>query len=128
MARAHLHPVWFAVFCAAILVGLLRESTLGDPEPDLLAAFVPFVMGTMCLLLTVRSLAEEATAQQGQCYFSTVRLRRPLQSCEQRPALDDPRSRAVADDWRGRLTGARLSGSLSASYAPPTCPPRSLLA
>jgi hypothetical protein len=67
--RAHLHPVWFAIFCAAILVGLLRESTLiptlGDPELDLLAAFVPFVAGTVCLFLTVRSLAAEAIANKG---------------------------------------------------------------
>jgi hypothetical protein len=65
--RAHWHAVWFAVFCAAILMGLLRESTLlptlGDPELDLLAAFVPFVVGTVFLLVAVRSLAAEATAK-----------------------------------------------------------------
>jgi hypothetical protein len=68
-ARAHLlHPVWFALVCAAILVGMLRESTLiptlGNPELDVLAAFVPFVVGTMCLLMTVRSLAAEAMAKR----------------------------------------------------------------
>lgn len=74
--RAHLHPVWFVIFCAAILVGLLRESTLiptlGDPELDLLAAFVPFVVGTVCLLLTVRSLAAEATAKKAHAMAAQV--------------------------------------------------------
>jgi hypothetical protein len=68
MGRVHRHAVWFAVFCAVILMGLLRESTLiptlGDPELDLLAAFVPFVVGTVCLLLAVRSLAAEGAAKK----------------------------------------------------------------
>ena len=68
-ARAHWHPVWFVLCCAAILLGLLRESTLiptlRDPELDLLAAFGPFVVGSVCLLLTVRSLTTEAATAGG---------------------------------------------------------------
>jgi hypothetical protein len=62
--RPRQHLVWFALFCAAILVGLLRESTiiptLGDPELDVLMAFVPFALGSLCLLMMVRSLAAES--------------------------------------------------------------------
>jgi hypothetical protein len=68
-ARARLHPMWFALCCAALLVGLLRESrlipSLGDPELDLLMAFGPFVAAALCLLLTIRSLVVETNAQRG---------------------------------------------------------------
>jgi hypothetical protein len=60
-ARSDQRRVWFALCCAAILLGLLRESTiipsLGDPELDLLVAFGPFSVGSFCLFMTVRSLA-----------------------------------------------------------------------
>ena len=62
--RSRAHPIWFALFCGAILIGLLREATiiptLGDPELDLLVAFVPFALGSFFLLMTVRFLAVES--------------------------------------------------------------------
>jgi hypothetical protein len=62
------HPLWLALCFAALLVGLLRESTIipssGNPELDLLAAFVPFVVATFCLFLTMRSLAAESMSRK----------------------------------------------------------------
>jgi len=61
--RSRPQAIWLALFCAAILVGLLREAAiipaLGDPLLDLLAAFVPFTLGSVCLLIAVRSLRVE---------------------------------------------------------------------
>jgi hypothetical protein len=63
------HPLWFAFCCATLLAGLLRESTiipsLGSPELDLLVAFLPFLVATFCLFMTVRTLAGERTAMKG---------------------------------------------------------------
>jgi hypothetical protein len=69
-ARSRAHPVWFALFCAAILMGLLRESTilptLGDPELDVLIAFVPFALGSFFLLMTGRALAAESAPTKSE--------------------------------------------------------------
>jgi hypothetical protein len=60
-AHGKWHPVWFGPCCAVLLIGLLRESTLipslGDPELDLLVAFVPFLLASFCLFMTGRTLA-----------------------------------------------------------------------
>jgi hypothetical protein len=75
-ARSRQHPLWFALFSAAILVGVLRESTiiptLGDPELDLLVAFGPFVLGCFCLLMTIRSLAVETAPKKFRRQLCTV--------------------------------------------------------
>lgn len=63
-ARSSRHLIWFGLFSAAILIGLLSEATiipsLGDPELDLLVAFGPFALGSFFLLMTARSLAVES--------------------------------------------------------------------
>jgi MFS family permease len=50
---ARLPFFWLGLFAALVFVGLLRESLilpdLGDPLIDLLAAFVPFFMSSICL-------------------------------------------------------------------------------
>jgi hypothetical protein len=50
---------WVGLFSALVLLGTLRESTLvpsaGDPLVDLLVAFVPFVVGSLCALMGVRA-------------------------------------------------------------------------
>ncbi len=62
-ASGRRHPLWFALCCAALLLGLLRESTiipsLGDPVLDLLAAFVPFLVAAFCLFITVQAVGAE---------------------------------------------------------------------
>jgi hypothetical protein len=54
------HLIWIGAFAAFVFVGLLKESLiipgLGNPLTDLLAAFVPFVIGTLCLCFRARNL------------------------------------------------------------------------
>jgi hypothetical protein len=50
---------WFTLFFIAEFVGIMRESTIipsfGDPLLDLLAAFVPFSVGSVFLYMSARS-------------------------------------------------------------------------
>jgi hypothetical protein len=52
--------VWIGTFSALVFFGLLRESEilpdLGDPLTNLLVAFVPFAVGSLCLSLGARNL------------------------------------------------------------------------
>jgi hypothetical protein len=68
--RTRPQSIWVALCCGAVLVGLLREATiipaLGDPLLDLLAAFVPFTLGSVCLLIAVRSLYIERAPNVGE--------------------------------------------------------------
>ncbi|MDA4125093.1 MAG: hypothetical protein OK438_06570 [Thaumarchaeota archaeon] len=54
------HAMWFGLFFALELFGVLRESTLipssGDPFVDLLVAFIPFTAGGFCLIASAMSL------------------------------------------------------------------------
>jgi hypothetical protein len=54
------YATWIGLCCSVILLGTLRESTIipssGDPYTDLLIAFLPFVAGSFCILMGVRSL------------------------------------------------------------------------
>lgn len=61
-AAARRHAIWFGLFFVIELLGILKESLVipssGDPFVDLLAAFIPFTVGGLCLLasaLTLRS-------------------------------------------------------------------------
>jgi hypothetical protein len=49
------HAKWFGLFAAVVSVGVLRETTIipssGDPLTDLLVSFVPFALGSFCLLI-----------------------------------------------------------------------------
>jgi hypothetical protein len=59
-ATARRHAVWFGLFFVIELLGVLKESLLipssGDPFVDLLAAFIPFTVGGLCLLASAFSL------------------------------------------------------------------------
>jgi hypothetical protein len=50
----------FGLFASLVFVGMLREATIipssGDPFVDLLLAFVPFTIGSICLLISATSL------------------------------------------------------------------------
>ncbi len=52
--------LWSGGFSAFVFIGLLRESQLlpdlGDPLANLLAAFGPFAIGSLCLFLAARRL------------------------------------------------------------------------
>jgi hypothetical protein len=59
-ATARRHAIWFGLFFVIELLGILKESLLipssGDPFVDLLAAFIPFTVGGLCLLASALSL------------------------------------------------------------------------
>jgi hypothetical protein len=52
--------LWFGVFSIFTLIGVLREATLipssGNPLIDLLVAFGPFAIASLCLLFSSKSL------------------------------------------------------------------------
>jgi MFS family permease len=64
--RAGRSPLlWLAAYAVLVFVGLLRESLilpdLGDPLIDLLVAFVPFLLGSICLSLAAIRFRRLAT-------------------------------------------------------------------
>jgi hypothetical protein len=54
------HLLWIGAYFAMIFIGLLRESlilpSLGDPLSDMLVAYVPFTLGSICLGIGARTL------------------------------------------------------------------------
>jgi hypothetical protein len=59
-AAVRRHAVWFSLFFFSVIFALLRESTIipssGDPLVDLLAAFVPFAVGSICMCMSALNL------------------------------------------------------------------------
>ncbi|HEY6283249.1 MAG TPA: hypothetical protein VIW22_04920 [Nitrososphaerales archaeon] len=59
------HSLWLALFFIAIIAGVLKESnaipSLGDPLVDMLVAFIPFTVGSLCILKSATMLPRSRT-------------------------------------------------------------------